>query len=199
MAWRSRDLLPRCSGLRSIEHAHGRTGGGGCARAGRARSCPGSRARSSAVEADKHSLRHDSTEDADRSGAADCRDEAGPVVPAQPSTAPTQPAPGAAPLDFTTLVARLRATKAIGVLTKLSVKNQSDDLLEKFRAYHKRQGTASLADLHSAYEGLMLKLLALLQDGDPPLATDIDHSRAAIWDILADPMKFVKSNLMAGA
>ena len=124
---------------------------------------------------------------------------AGPVVPAQPSTAPTQPAPGAAPLDFTTLVARLRATKAIGVLTKLSVKNQSDDLLEKFRAYHKRQGTASLADLHSAYEGLMLKLLALLQDGDPPLATDIDHSRAAIWDILADPMKFVKSNLMAGA
>ncbi len=109
------------------------------------------------------------------------------------------PAPVAAPpLDFTSLVTRLRATKAIGLLTKLSVKNQSDDLLEKFRAYHKRQGTESLAELHSAYDGLMLKLLALLQDGDPPLATDIDRSRAAIWDILADRMKFVESNLMAG-
>ena len=128
-----------------------------------------------------------------------------PAVPARPVTEPTRPVPATPPvaapstLDFTSLVARLRATKAIGVLTKLAVKNQSDDLLEKFRAYHKRQGTASLAELHSAYEGLMLKLLALLQDGDPPLATDIDRSRAAIWDILADPMKFIESNLMAGA
>ena len=113
--------------------------------------------------------------------------------------APVAAASSAATLDFTSLVARLRATKAIGVLTKLSVKNQSDDLLEKFRAYHKRQGTESIAELRSAYDGLMLKLLALLQDGDPPLATDISHSRAAIWDILADPTKFIASNLMAGA
>ncbi len=112
--------------------------------------------------------------------------------------APVTAAPSAATLDFTSLVARLRATKAIGLLTKLSVKNQSDDLLEKFRAYHKRQGTKSIVELHSAYDGLMLKLLALLQDGDPPLATDIDRSRAAIWDILADPQKFIQSNLMAG-
>jgi hypothetical protein len=96
-------------------------------------------------------------------------------------------------------VERLRATKAIGVLTKLSVKNQSDDLLAKFRAYHNQQGNASIAELRQSYEGLMLKLLALLQDGDPPLATDIDRSRAAIWDILADRRKFTESNLMAGA
>ena len=46
---------------------------------------------------------------------------------------------------------------------------------------------------------LFLKLLSLLQDGDPPLAKDIDRSRSAIWDILADPRKFIESNLMAGA
>jgi biotin operon repressor len=46
---------------------------------------------------------------------------------------------------------------------------------------------------------LVLKLLSLLQDGDPPLAQDIGHSRTAIWEILADPKKFVESNLMAGA
>jgi hypothetical protein len=33
-------------------------------------------------------------------------------------------------------------------------------------------------------------LRSLLEDGDPPLARDINRSRAAIWVILADPVKF---------
>jgi hypothetical protein len=102
-------------------------------------------------------------------------------------------------LDFTSLGTRLRETKAIGVLTKLSVKNQADDLLEKFRAYHMRQTPPTLADLRSSYELLVLKILSLVQDGDPPLAREIDRSRAAIWDILADQRKFIESNLMSGA
>jgi hypothetical protein len=35
---------------------------------------------------------------------------------------------------------RLKSTNAIGVLTKLTLKNQVDDLLDKFRAYY--QGRA---------------------------------------------------------
>ena len=85
------------------------------------------------------------------------------------------------------------------MLTKISVKNQSDDLLEKFRAYHKQQGAPTLTELRRSYDMLFLKLLSLLQDGDPPLAKDIDRSRSAIWEILADPKKFIESNLMAGA
>ena len=84
------------------------------------------------------------------------------------------------------------------MLTKISVKNQSDDLLEKFREYH-RQAAPPLSELRRSYDMLFLKLLSLLQDGDPPLAKDIDRSRSAIWEILADPRKFVESNLMAGA
>ena len=85
------------------------------------------------------------------------------------------------------------------MLTKISVKNQSDDLLERFRAYHREQGAATtLSELRRSYDLLLLKLLSLLQDGDPPLARDIDRSRAAIWEVLADPKKFVESNLMAG-
>jgi hypothetical protein len=119
-------------------------------------------------------------------------------APSPPPAVASQPAE--APLDFSGLETRLRQTKAIGVLTKISVKNQADDLLEKFRAYHKQQvGSQTLTELRRAYDMLLLKLLSLLQDGDPPLAKDIDSSRAAIWDILADPMKFVASNLMAGA
>jgi hypothetical protein len=116
------------------------------------------------------------------------------------TAAPTvalQPSP--APLDFKLLGTRLRETRAIGVLTKLSLKNQADDLVVAFRAYHKGQGTATLAGLRRSYDMLLLKVLSLLQDSDPALARDIVQSRAAIWGILADPRKFTESNLMAGA
>lgn len=146
---------------------------------------------------------------------------AAPVAPATPVVSPTQqpkpavavsakPAPApqvvpkvatapAAPLDLNLLEIRLRETKAIGVFTKLSIKNQVDDLLARFRAYHKRQGTVTLVELRRSYDMLMLKVLSLLQDGDPSLARDVVRSRAAIWSILADPRKFTESKLMAGA
>jgi hypothetical protein len=44
--------------------------------------------------------------------------------------------PAADDLDLKGLEQRLKATKAIGLFTKLSLKNQVDDLLAKFRAYH---------------------------------------------------------------
>ncbi len=119
-------------------------------------------------------------------------------APALASTPAASPPAAAAPLDFASLGTRLRQTKAIGTLTKLSLKNQVDDLLDKFRAYHKRQGSATLPELRRSYDMLLLKVLSLLQDSDPPLARDIVQSRAAIWGILADPRKFTESNLMAG-
>ena len=122
-----------------------------------------------------------------------------PKVAPKVATAPPVPPPSAAPLDLKSLEVRLRQTKAIGVLTKLSLKNQVDDLLEQFRAYHRRQGTATLAELRRNYDMLLLKVLSLLQDSDPPLARDIVKSRAAIWSILEDPRKFTESKLMAGA
>ena len=84
------------------------------------------------------------------------------------------------------------------MFTKLALKNQVDDLLDRFRAYYKRQGTTTLAELRRTYDMLLLKVLSLLQDSDPPLARDIVASREAIWGILADPKKFTESNLMAG-
>lgn len=121
----------------------------------------------------------------------------GAATPAAPPA--VAPQPPVETLDFTSLGTRLRTTKAIGVLTKLSVKNQADDLLEQFRGYHQQQGEATLPELRRSYDLLVLKLLSLVRDGDPPLAMDIDRSRAAIWNILADQRKFVDANLMAGA
>lgn len=131
-----------------------------------------------------------------------------PVVPAAPTTreperapdviAPSVASPTAAEiLDFKSLATRLRKTKAINLRTKFAVKNESDDLLEAFRAYHAQRGTITLAELRQSYDALFLKLYTLLEDADPPLAREIDRSRAAIWAILADPMKFRASASMA--
>ena len=106
--------------------------------------------------------------------------------------------PAAPTLDLKSLETRLRTTPAIGVFTKISLKNQVDDLLAQFRAYHKHQAGETIAELRQAYNLLMLKVLSLLQDSDPALARDIVASREAIWGILADPKKFTESNLMAG-
>ena len=73
------------------------------------------------------------------------------------------------------------------------------DLLAQFREYHQQHGEATLPDLRHSYDMLVLKLLSLVQDGDPPLASDIDRSRTAIWEILSDQRKFIDANLMAGA
>jgi hypothetical protein len=107
---------------------------------------------------------------------------------APPAAAPAKPA--AAPLDLTSLEQRLKSTDAIGVLTKLTLKNQVDDLLDKFRAYYQGKLKTSLADLRRSYDLLVQKVLSLLQDSDPPLATAIVASRDAIWGILSDPKKF---------
>jgi hypothetical protein len=104
------------------------------------------------------------------------------------------PSPGkketSPPLDLTALETRLKETKAIGVFTKLTLKNQVDDLLNQFRAYYQGQAKTTLAELRQPYESLILKVLALLQDGDPELARAIVTSRESIWGILADPAKF---------
>jgi hypothetical protein len=114
--------------------------------------------------------------------------------PAAPATAAkANPAPPAAPpLDLTSLEQRLKDTRAIGVFTKLSLKNQVDDLLTQFRAFHNRKSGTPLRDLRQRYDLLLLKVLSLLQDGDPPLASAISSSREAIWSILTDPQKFAR-------
>ncbi len=112
------------------------------------------------------------------------KSEAAPPVAAKPAGPP--------PLDLKSLEQRLKETNAIGVLTKLSLKNQVDDLLEQFREYYQGRLKTTLAELRRPYELLLMKALSLLQDGDPALAKAIHASREAIWAILSDRDKFSK-------
>ena len=76
------------------------------------------------------------------------------------------------------------------MFTKLALKNQVDDLLNKFSGYYHGQLKITLPQLRQSYDLLVMKVLALLQDSDPALAKEIIGSREAIWGLLADPQKF---------
>ncbi len=103
----------------------------------------------------------------------------------------TGASPAAAPaLDLTSLEQRLRETSAIGLFTKLSLKNQVDDLLAQFKAFHQGQSRSTLSALRQKYELLLVKVISLLQDRDASLAASISASREASWAILVDPTKF---------
>ena len=130
-----------------------------------------------------------------------------PPTPAAPSATPVVVAPAvvgrkqpvkavrkvpkpAPTLDVAGLTARLRSTSAVGVFTKLALKNQMDDLMLQFRVQHEGGGASGVKALRQPYDMLVLKVLAVLQDDDPSLAQMISGSREAIWAILADPVKF---------
>jgi hypothetical protein len=132
--------------------------------------------------------------------------KASPAKPAQPTAAtapkgapPAAAAPKPAPprsaatnpsLDLDALKERLKATKAIGVFTKLTLKNQVDDLLDKFRDHYAGKGNVTMPQLRQSYDLLMMKVLSLLQDDDQRLASDIVASRETIWGLLSDRRKF---------
>ncbi len=114
--------------------------------------------------------------------AAPPKQASAPAPPKQATAAPT--------LDLDGLEARLKQTKAIGLMTKLSLKNKVDDLLAQFRQHHAGKPMPTVAELRRSYDLLMMKVLSLLQDHDQQLASDILSSRESIWGLLADPKKF---------
>ncbi len=85
-------------------------------------------------------------------------------VAAKPATAKPATAPLVAPrapavaatLDLKTLKDQLKGTKAIGVFTKLSLKNKVDDLLGRFREHYEGKPTPTMSELRQAYDLLMM-------------------------------------------
>lgn len=137
----------------------------------------------------------DAAKPAAKSPAPEAKAPAKPAAAVAPPSAKAAPAAPVAkatppPLDLKALETELKETKAIGVMTKLSIKNQVDDLLSQFRAFYQGKLKITLAELRRPFDLLVLKLLSLLQDSDPTLAAAIVASREAIWSILSDRTKF---------
>ena len=96
----------------------------------------------------------------------------------------------APPLDLARLRQELKDTKAIGLLSKMTLKNQMDDLLNRFRGYYQGDKKLSMTELRRSYDLLVMKVMSLVQDKDQKLAAEIASSREAIWGLLSDPVKF---------
>ncbi|MDQ6957587.1 MAG: hypothetical protein Q9M24_00575 [Mariprofundaceae bacterium] len=83
------------------------------------------------------------------------------------------------------LIERLKKTDAIGMFTKLALRSDALDLMKMVKAYNKRMAKYSLQELRARFSGLMLKVLALLDD-DPGLSKDINLAREDIWKSLLE-------------
>jgi hypothetical protein len=106
-----------------------------------------------------------------------------------PAPGPAEPPPQEIDLDG--LEQRLRDTKSLGVLTKLALKNDIDDLVEDVDAFH-HKGRGTLQDLRERFDLLVMKIMSLLQEKSPDLAQEIARSREGLWRLLADPAEFAK-------
>ncbi len=91
-------------------------------------------------------------------------------------------------LDLPTLEKRVRDTNVIGVMSKFALKNQIDDLVDKFRKAHE-SGAGKVSALRQPFDTLLSKVQSLLSD-DPVLAGEVRASREPLWRILSDPAKF---------
>jgi hypothetical protein len=100
---------------------------------------------------------------------------------------------GGKTLNLAALEQRLKDTSAIGVMTKITIKNQVDELLERFRAHHAGRDRTPLEQLRQPFDTLILKVQSLVKDKDPSLASTIAASREALWAMLTDRSQF--SNL----
>jgi len=119
-------------------------------------------------------------------------DRPAPRVPSpSPEAAPPAAPPAEPAISLEDLGARIKETPAIGTFSKLSLKNDLDDLVEGLRSYHARK-EGDLDDLHQRYEALVMKLMTLLEDDEPDLALALGRSRERIWKRLVDPVEFAK-------
>jgi len=112
-----------------------------------------------------------------------------PVPTAKPPK-PAAPVVASLALDLNALKTQLKETKAIGIFSKIALKNQVDDLMKQFHDFYQGKTNTTMTELHRSYDLLMMKVLSLVQDHDQKLASAIVSSREAIWNLLADPKKF---------
>ena len=114
-------------------------------------------------------------------------DTAGNVAAAASKDVQSAEKPAVAPqLDMDTLIERLKQTQAIGVLTKLVLRSNVNDLIGEVKRYKKAKGSEKqLERIKAHFNGLLLKVLALL-DEDPKLAADIQCARDSLWHHLME-------------
>lgn len=98
-----------------------------------------------------------------------------------PSGKPSKPSIG-----IDELIERLKQTDAIGFLTKLAIRSDVLEFKSTVESYRENGAFEKhLGMLRSRFDGLLLKILALLEK-DPKLSRDIYVARDSIWKNLVE-------------
>jgi len=87
--------------------------------------------------------------------------------------------------DMDVLISRLKKSDAIGMFTKLALRSDALDSMGLVKAWRRHVSKLTLEEVRSRYNGLLLKVLALLDD-DPALSRDISLARESIWKSLME-------------
>ena len=89
--------------------------------------------------------------------------------------------------DIDVLIERVKETNAIGFITKLSLKNQLDDLLEHAEDVNENPTAEDVEQIEAEFDGLLLKTVTLLNNGeDFTLAEDIFQARDQLWESIME-------------
>lgn len=89
-------------------------------------------------------------------------------------------------VNFDALKERLKNTDAIGFFTKLAIRNDIVDLMDKIKRYRKQSMLKEkMQEIRTSFDGLLLKIIALLEE-DPDLSRDLYVGRESIWESLLE-------------
>jgi len=89
------------------------------------------------------------------------------------------------------IIERVKRTRSLGGMTKLSLKKDFDRLLDMTRGYHKGGEDISLQQLRERYDVMLQRMGILLQEKDEELMKFIHDAKDKFWVILSDEEKFV--------
>lgn len=89
------------------------------------------------------------------------------------------------------LLQRFKDTNAVGVFTKLSIKNNITRLNQSFGHYHQGKRPPAIEELRERYDLMVQEIMVLLQNKDPELAKDLYAARSMLWSCLVEPDQYV--------
>jgi len=95
-------------------------------------------------------------------------------------------------VDLDMLAEGLKDSNAVGLFEKLRLKSAIDDLLDRFKAYHRGAKRFTLAELQEQYDLLMMRIAQQLQDKDMPLHGRLCNAWDSIWATLQDRQRFME-------
>ena len=95
-------------------------------------------------------------------------------------------------VDLDMLAKGLEHSSAVGLFEKLRLKSAIDELLDRFKAYHRGSGRFTLDQLQEQYDVLMMRIATQLQDKDVALHGQLCNAWESIWATLQDRRAFLE-------